>query len=133
MQRAVAEFIRDGHQLRHLRRMKRLYAARHGALMQHLGNAVGGPGLVEPMMGLGVVLRLPDDAPDVEIARQALPFGLAPVPLSMFYSGLEVRKGLLLGATNVVEARLATDCIRLLKLVRASAGASQPGTVRAVP
>ena len=33
LQRAVAQFLREGHYLRHLRRMKRLYAARREALL----------------------------------------------------------------------------------------------------
>jgi GntR family transcriptional regulator/MocR family aminotransferase len=36
VQRAVAEFLREGHYLRHLRRMKRLYAARREALVRCL-------------------------------------------------------------------------------------------------
>jgi GntR family transcriptional regulator/MocR family aminotransferase len=37
VQRAVAEFLREGHYLRHLRRMKRLYAARRETLLRCLG------------------------------------------------------------------------------------------------
>src|SRR5258708_23881566 len=37
VQRAVAEFLREGHYLRHLRRMKRLYAARPEILLRCLG------------------------------------------------------------------------------------------------
>jgi GntR family transcriptional regulator/MocR family aminotransferase len=33
--------------------------------------------------GLAVMLRLPDGAPDVSIAKEALAFGLAPTPLSL--------------------------------------------------
>src|SRR6185369_14453864 len=37
IQRAVAELLREGHYLRHLRRMKRLYAARRESLIRCLG------------------------------------------------------------------------------------------------
>ncbi|MBX9635722.1 MAG: PLP-dependent aminotransferase family protein, partial [Magnetospirillum sp.] len=41
LQRAVAEFMAEGHYLRHLRRMKRLYAARRDALVNHLRESIG--------------------------------------------------------------------------------------------
>jgi hypothetical protein len=48
--------------------------------------------------GLAVVLRLPDGAPDVSIAKEALAFGLAPTPLSLWYaSSVSAQSGLLLG------------------------------------
>src|SRR6185437_10737519 len=37
VQRAVARFVREGHYLRHLRRMKRLYAHRREVLLRCLG------------------------------------------------------------------------------------------------
>ena len=41
VQRAVAEFLREGHYLRHLHRMKRLYAARRETLLRCLGEMAG--------------------------------------------------------------------------------------------
>lgn len=116
VQHAVAAFIREGHYLRHLRRMKRLYSARRDALLSQMRSTVRDPCSVEPMMGLGVALRLPGTVADVQLAEQALPLGLAPVPLSMFYAGPNVRKGLLLGVSNISQVRLATDCTQLARL-----------------
>jgi GntR family transcriptional regulator/MocR family aminotransferase len=114
IQHAVAEFLRDGHYIRHLRKMKRLYAQRRDLLKQWLD-----PGQsVEAMAGLALVLRLPDGTPDVEIAKRLLAFGLAPGPLSPWYAGQEPAAGLLLGITNLVPERMEASWSTLQKIIR---------------
>ena len=77
-QRAVAAFLAEGHYLRHLRRMKRIYAVRRDALetclreMAHDGVAIAGSA------ALSVRLRLPDGVKDVDIAARARTLGLGP-------------------------------------------------------
>ena len=68
--------------------------------------------------GLGVVTLLPKAKSDVEIALRALPFGMAPAPLSPWYAQPRPRQGLLLGVTNFNERRLLADCRRLVELAR---------------
>ncbi|QKJ85159.1 GntR family transcriptional regulator [Paramixta manurensis] len=95
---AVAEFMREGHFLRHLRRMKRVYAERLEQMMQALRPHF--PHL--QLAGLCVVLTLPDGFPDRKLAREALAYGLAPSPLSVWYQRDETRRyGLLLGVTTL--------------------------------
>jgi GntR family transcriptional regulator/MocR family aminotransferase len=118
VQRAVAQFLRDGHYLRHLRRMKRLYAARREALLRCLGEVASDSIKVEATAGLAVVTLLPEFASDVDIALRALPFGLSPAPLSPWYMRSPPQQGLLLGVTNLNERRLAADCRRLVELAR---------------
>lgn len=118
IQRAVAIFLAEGHYLRHLRRMKRLYATRRDALAACLAARIGSGMKVHANGGLAVRLEMPEGADDVAVSRQALPFGLAPVPLSPWYASGH-RAGLLLGITNVDPGRIATDCDRLLALVAA--------------
>jgi GntR family transcriptional regulator/MocR family aminotransferase len=114
MQLAVAEFLRDGHYLRHLRRMKRLYAARRDALRTCLGGMAG----EEVMAGLVVMLRLPGGTDDVAIARKALDCGLAPAALSRWYATDACRApGLLLGVTNLVDSVIHGACDRLKALI----------------
>lgn len=117
-QRAVAAFIAEGHFLRHLRRMKRLYAARRRALLDSL-RAVAGDDAPAAMCGLSVLLRLPDDVDDRDIAARAYDAGFAPTALSPWVAGALAAQGLLLGATNLSERRLAADCVELWKIVRA--------------
>src|SRR5262245_3587625 len=68
VQLATAAFMRDGHYLRHLRRTKRVYAAQGEALLKHLRPRAGDVAIA----GLAVLLRLPDGAPDLSIARETL-------------------------------------------------------------
>src|SRR5262249_51541255 len=76
VQLATAEFMRDGHYMRHLRRTKRVYAAQGEALLKCLQPRARDVTIA----GLAAVLRLPDGTPDLSIAREAQSFGLAPTP-----------------------------------------------------
>jgi GntR family transcriptional regulator / MocR family aminotransferase len=118
VQRAVAEFLREGHYLRHLRRMKRLYAARREALLRCLREMASDSIKVQSTAGLAVVILLPEFASDVDIASRALQFGLAPAPLSPWYKQPSRQQGLLLSVTNLNERRLPAHCRRLLELAR---------------
>jgi GntR family transcriptional regulator/MocR family aminotransferase len=116
VQRAVAQFMRAGCYLRHLRRMKRLYAAQREALL-HCLKELAGPLRVHATPGTAVMTLVPETASDIDIALSALPFGLAPAPLSPWYEGTSAKRGLLLGITNLDEGRLVSDCRRLVELV----------------
>jgi GntR family transcriptional regulator / MocR family aminotransferase len=118
MQRAVAKFLRDGHYLRHLRRMKRLYAARREALLRCLREMAPKSIEVRATAGLAVLMLLPKSASDVDIASRALAFGLAPRPMSAWYMQPPLQQGLLLCVTNLNERRLPADCRRLLELAQ---------------
>jgi GntR family transcriptional regulator/MocR family aminotransferase len=116
VQRAVATFLREGHYLRHLRRMKRLYAARRSALLRCLGELTSDSLKVAATAGLAVVIHLPKSASDVTVASRALSFGLAPSPLSRWYTHSAAQQGLLLGVTNLNEQRVYAACHRLAEL-----------------
>jgi len=120
IQRAVADFLQEGHYLRHLRRMKRLYAARREALLRCLHKEAAGVLDVQATAGMAVVTRLCTDASDVDVAARALRAGLAPVPLSPWYVHMPATRGLLLGVTNIDGRRLVADCRRLADLVAMS-------------
>ncbi|KLK89464.1 GntR family transcriptional regulator [Microvirga vignae] len=122
VQHTVAEFIREGHYLRHLRKMKRLYAARQQRLADTLRELAPSGYDVDAHGGFAVRLVLPDYYDDVAVSERALQYGLAPVPLSPWYLSAPAPRGLLLGATNYSERTLRKDCIKLLELVEASVG-----------
>ncbi len=98
VQLATAEFMREGHYMRHLRRTKRIYSAQRDALLKSLR-----PRAEEiAIAGLAALLPLPDSAPDLYIAREASAFGLAPAPLSVWYAPKDcAKRGLLLGIATV--------------------------------
>ncbi|EPX56853.1 Transcriptional regulator, GntR family domain / Aspartate aminotransferase [Cystobacter fuscus DSM 2262] len=116
-QRAVTAFMADGHYLRHLRRMKRLYRARREALLARLRAQLGEAFEVQPAGGLAVRIGLPEGLDDRRLAAEALSLGLAPLPLSFWYVGPS-RPGLLLSVTNLVERRLASHVDRLVELLQ---------------
>lgn len=117
VQRAVAAFMADGHYLRHVRRMKRLYAARRQALVDTLAPLAAAGGMrIAATAGLSLVVRLPDGADDIALARRARLVGLAPTPLSPWYRRGEGAAGLLLGVANADERHLAAECQRLVIL-----------------
>jgi GntR family transcriptional regulator/MocR family aminotransferase len=118
VQRAVAEFLREGCYLRHLSRMKRLYADRRDALLRCLKDMMSGSMKVETIGGLAVAVSLPDSVSDVDIASRALQCGLAPAPMSPWYVRSPRQQGLLLGVTNLNEQRLPAECRRLLELAK---------------
>jgi GntR family transcriptional regulator/MocR family aminotransferase len=118
VQRAVAELLRQGCYLRHLRHMKRLYATRRETLLHCLRETPQSSIRVQATAGLTVVISLPELTSDVDIASRALQVGLAPAPLSPWYVQSRRQQGLLLGVTNLKDGRLMTDCRRLLNLVR---------------
>lgn len=113
-QLAIAEFMREGCYMRHLRRTKRVYAARRDALLEQLRPRAE---QVE-IAGLAARLALPDGAPDQAIARELQAFGLAPVPLSPWYaSQAAARSGLLLGVATAPPQHLARACDRLFEVI----------------
>jgi GntR family transcriptional regulator/MocR family aminotransferase len=121
VQRAVAELLREGHYLRHLRRMKRVYASRREALLRGLHEQAAGVIEVQSTAGMAVVTRLHEAVSDVALAVRARGFGLAPTPLSPWYVNAPRPSGLLLGVTNVDVQRVAADCRRLAALAAQSA------------
>lgn len=110
IQLAIAEFMRDGHYLRHLRRMKRLYAERRLALLACLREM----GLPHAAAGLSVLLTLPEGRDDLTAAGLARAAGLAPSALSWWCAEpLKGPGGLLLGVTNVAPERIRIACREL--------------------
>ena len=117
VQHAVTEFMHEGHYLRHLRRMKRLYATRQDALVRALKTQGAENLRLQATAGTAVVIALPESASDIDIAVRALSYALAPVPLSPWYVTGPAQQGLMLSVTNVNESSLAADCARLRKLI----------------
>lgn len=117
VQLAIAEFMREGHYLRHLRRLKRAYVAKRDNLLAQIRPAFDADSVMAT--GLAVLLRLPDGAPDLTIAREILAFGMFPAPLSPWYASAGTsRSGLLLGVATSPTKGLARHCDRLIDIIR---------------
>jgi GntR family transcriptional regulator/MocR family aminotransferase len=114
VQHATAEFMRDGHYLRHLRRMKRLLSTRQ----EKLSACLAARGYDARTAGIALLLELPNGTSDTTIAKDARAFGLSPMPLSPWYlTSPAPRSGLLLGAATVHERSLDTCCDRLCRII----------------
>jgi GntR family transcriptional regulator/MocR family aminotransferase len=117
VQRAIAQFMREGHYMRHLRRLKRIYSARSAALQ----TALEQKGYRTHIGGLSAIVHLADDVSDIDIAQNALGHGLGPSPLSPWFSaGTNHRSGLLLGIATVNEDQISAACRKLHQLIVAS-------------
>ncbi|WP_188607194.1 MocR-like pyridoxine biosynthesis transcription factor PdxR [Chelatococcus reniformis] len=122
VQLALAMFLREGHYLRHLRRMRQLYARRRSRLVEVLGT-LGAQGCGPA--GLAVMLPLPHGFDDWRLAERARAVGLAPAPLSPWFAAAsQLNAGLLLGVSNAVENRIVQHCHRLLALISEPAHAA---------
>ena len=114
VQLATAQFMRDGHYIRRIRRLKRLYAAQRDALCGQL--RMRDAEWVKA--GLAVLLRLPDGVSDVQIVREAMRFGMAPSPFSAWFAHpSRALPGLLLGVATAPEPYLAASCQRLFEII----------------
>ncbi len=97
-QAALADFINEGHFTRHLRRMRRLYAARRQYFMEICEDYLS-PWLHlrRTESGIQLVGLLHEDRNDRIIARAALEQGVNVSPLSIQYRHGQVERGLLMG------------------------------------
>lgn len=121
VQLAIAEFMREGHYIRHLRRTKRAYAVRREALLEQLYAKVQAEQVTTP--GLAVLLKLPRGTSDIAVAREASAFGIAPAPLSAWYaSPNNAQAGLLLGIATTPTKHLERSCDRLFEVIRRVGG-----------
>lgn len=111
---AIAEFLADGHFLRHLRQMKDLYYGRRAHAMTYLRKTFP----VIEVSGLGLVAFLPETANDVMLVSEAREQGLAPSALSPWYSNTtNLKQGLILSITNLRADNIAAACATLSDVV----------------
>lgn len=115
-QRAVADFMAQGHFSRHVRKMRALYAQRRGFLARALGRLAADGLVVEPgQAGMHIVIRSTRTEPDRELARRAQDGGFAIQALSDWTLGGKGPQGLLAGFTNVASAPEATRLVDALR------------------
>jgi len=112
-QLVLAEFLRDGHFGRHLRRMRALYHARRDALVR--GLAQHAPSLVphNTDAGLHISAFLPRGVSDLAFVRKAAERNLDMIALSTCYAGRTKKNGVILGFGGASERRLLAACKQL--------------------
>ena len=119
IQRALAEFIREGHYVAHIRRMRLLYGKRRAFLIGLIQRYLGESFIREfnHDAGLHLVLNLPERCDDVSIAASAIRHGVRVRALSQYYMQGQTRRGLLLGFACVEEKNMLPAFNRLRQIL----------------
>jgi GntR family transcriptional regulator/MocR family aminotransferase len=121
-QLALAEFLSEGHFVRHLRRMRGIYLERRNALLAGLARHCADHLTVyNADAGLHVAVLLSHGANDTEVVQRMAQRGLTATALSTCYSGAGGRSGLLLGFGGSTERRLLQATRVLGEVLRDSA------------
>ena len=113
-QLALADFLREGHFARHLRRMRGIYRDRRDALLTGLARHCGARiSVFNADAGLHLAVLLKDGMDDRDVVRRMAARGLTATPLSSCYATGASRAGLLLGFGGSTERRVL-EASRLL-------------------
>ncbi|HXO19751.1 MAG TPA: PLP-dependent aminotransferase family protein [Thermoanaerobaculia bacterium] len=105
-QTVLADFIREGHFARHLRRMRALYSERRAALVGAIEEELGGVlNVLGCEAGMHLVATLSKGPRDRDVSARAAAQRLWAMPLSSCYLGKPSRQGFVLGfgGTDVPE------------------------------
>lgn len=117
MQAAVADFIAEGHLLRHVRRMRTEYAERRRVLEHMLRRHLGEQAHLYPAIaGLHMAVGLPGVDTD-ELTRRAWAAGVGVEPLSRYALGEGGPRGLVLGYGSITAARIPEAVRRLARVL----------------
>ncbi len=128
-QLVLADFIRDGHFARHVRRMRKAYEIRQNTLVSEVRRELPGMLRLRPAnAGLHMIGYLPPGTDDVEVARQALARGVEVSPLSRHFLGSPAASGLLIGFASIGEDGIRQGVSRLGEAIRAVAPHAERST-----
>jgi GntR family transcriptional regulator / MocR family aminotransferase len=119
-QDVLADFIREGHFARHIRRMRILYHERRDVLVDNLDRELGS--LVEVLgseAGMHLTVILPEGSRDVELAHEAARNNLWIWPLSSSYLGEVSRPGFILGFGSTAVSEIPNAVRKLRNLLTA--------------
>ncbi len=122
-QLALAEFLRSGQFAIHLRKMRRLYAARRDALVaaieKHLGDSVT---ICGGSSGIHITIELPESLVDADISKAAAAKNIAVPALSKLATGPVLRNGLMLGYAQVPEQDMERYILVLAGIIKRAMG-----------
>ena len=113
-QATLADFIREGHLERHLRRMRTLYGARREALVEALAAAFGDRvSILGAEGGMHLLARFVTQRKDQELVRLAAELGVALTPASGYYLDPAPSSGFIFGFAALTPARIREGIRRL--------------------
>lgn len=114
-QAAMADFIQEGHFVRHVRRMRRIHFERQSSMIAALHQEFGDDlEIGNTDSGLNLVLWLPPRVNDVEVQRAAWSDGIFTFPMSsIFYTSSNTRNGLFLGFAGLTPPQIRSGARKL--------------------
>ena len=122
-QLTLEAWITKGYLLRHIRRMRDLYAARKAFLIESLQKELGGCIEVQPpQAGLHLMGWLQPGLDDLQITQQAASCGLEIISLSALTLGSSQRGGLVLGYGTVNEQEIQAGVRQLVRVFSSLSG-----------
>jgi GntR family transcriptional regulator/MocR family aminotransferase len=118
-QAVMADFIREGHFSRHIRRMRPMYAQRRRVLVEEIERQLGDRATVTgDAAGMHLTLLLNGAGSDQSVAAKAAQQSLLLSPLSAMYAGDVAQQGLVLGFGNTTENQIGPAIRQVKKLLR---------------
>ncbi len=118
LQRAIAEFIQEGHLDRHIKRLRGLYSERRNLLVQELTETLGAKcGIINTGAGVFVLARFKSKFNDEEIIERARKLGIGLVSSRPFYLVRAPRNEFILGTANLNEEQIVEGVKRLAKII----------------
>ena len=128
LQAATADFMREGHFLGHIRRMRALYQARQLALVEQLQKQLGTFFRITPVeAGMHMIAWLPEHLDDDALARALDQHGIHTYPLSDYCVEHVLPPALLIGFASTPEDQ-AQARVEELALALDKMGYLQPAT-----
>ena len=126
IQAALVDFIREGHLSKHLRRMRRIYAARRDAFEELCEEVLREwVELVPTHSGIQTTGLFKVDIDDHQVAEAARRRGIMVSPLSMQYRHGKARQGLLLGYAATPQRAMGKHMQKLKEAILEVAGEKQ--------
>jgi GntR family transcriptional regulator/MocR family aminotransferase len=115
-QAVLAEFMYEGHYVRHVNLMREVYAERRKRLLSTLETSIGVT-IEPPSAGMHAIFPLPDGVDDAAVSHAANAAGVTAPALSQYYRGAP-KKGLVLGFAVADAASTAAGVRSLAKALR---------------
>jgi len=118
-QAVLADFIREGHFARHIRRMRTRYQRLRRLLETSVQHVIGDAlQITGADVGLHVIGRLPAGSADSQISRAAQLAGITVPPVSAYCIGASPTCGLVLGYGHLSETEIVRGVERLATAIR---------------
>jgi GntR family transcriptional regulator / MocR family aminotransferase len=130
-QSALADFIREGHFERHVRRVRQVCRERRATLVDAIRANLGKEfSVLGDAAGMYLTVTVPRGFHDREISEHAASRGLLVMPLSNCFLEKSQRQGLILGYGGTDAHEIAAGVVQLREIVTPDAGASPSRSVR---